>query len=757
MSDASVTATFLEWLSTGYLVLKVIIGFSIIIFVHELGHFLAAKWMGVRVERFAVGFFTRLVGYRRGEGVTFGPRRPEEYAQDKLREKGYGETDYCLNALPFGGYVKMMGEDDILINEQTGEVKTTSDPRAFTNKPVGRRMVVVSAGVVFNVLFAVLLYVVVFLFLGRQAVAPVIGRVTPGSPASEAGLAPGDRVLEIDGKPVRSFEDIYEARLLAEKPLLFRVERDGRPLPEPVRVAPGLLADGDFLRDLDPMLTTELVARSDGAAHPVLRAGDRITQVAGQSVRSAYEIVVAFQRGGGRPLELTVERPDPQAPGVTRTLTVTQPAVLEWLPALSGAGSAAEAADSTHLLGFRRRQVIREVVPNSPAACAGFQAGDVIAQWENVANPLYGDIIRSIETKDDQAVPVVVERAGQPVTVTVTPKRPVRVFGSAPPKVGIAFGGDDPRPVVADVVPDTPAAELGVPRGTELLAIGDRSTPNWHAVFEALKAAAGTTVAVRYRVGEEEATGLLRIPSSLVNELDLPPTALIRSINGATSVVTESGRKLSLPSVAAVRKLLERHVGQTVTVEYVPSLLDHATVRRSFDVRADNTDPWQLRAIYNHDLGLGFKPLTERLTAGGNPVRALGMGLKKTGDVLVSVYRILKSVVKGTVTQSGGVGVEHVSGPIGIVRLAVAQAESGFGDLLFFLAYISVNLAVINFIPLPVVDGGLMVFLLLEKIRGKPVNLKVQVITTLAGLALIVLVFVLVTFQDIAKWWSGGL
>lgn len=757
MSDASVTATFLEWLTTGYLVLKVVIGFSIIIFVHELGHFLAAKWMGVRVERFAVGFFTRLVGYRRGEGLTFGPRRPEEYTHEKLREKGYGETDYCLNALPFGGYVKMMGEDDITINEQTGEVKTTEDPRAFTNKPVSRRMIVVSAGVVFNLLFAVLLYMVVFLFLGRQAVAPVVGQVSAGSPAAEAGLAPGDRVLAIDGKAVRSFEDIYEARLLAERPLRFRVERDGHPLAEPLLVAPGLLADGDFLRDLVPMLTTQLEARPDSPAHPFLRPGDRITHVAGRPVRDAYEILVAFQRGGGRALELTVERPDPHAPGGVKTLTLTQPPVLEWLPAVAGSGSATEVSDSTHLLGFRRRQVIKEVVPNSPAARAGFLPGDVIVQWDNVANPLYSDIIRNIEAKDGQPVSVIVERAGESVALEVTPRRPVRVFGSATPKVGVAFGGDDPRPAVADVVPDTPAAELGVPRGTVLLAIGDQPTPNWHAVFEALKTAAGTTVEVRYRVGPEEAVGRLRVPGSLVNELELPPTALIRSINGADSVVTESGRKITLPSVVALRMLLERHVGQTVTVEYVPSLLDREVVRRSFEVRADNTDPWPLRAVYNHELGLGFKPLTEPLTAGGNPVRALGMGVKKTGDVLVSVYRILRSIVKGTVTQSGGVGVEHVSGPIGIVRSAVKQAESGFGELLFFLAYISVNLAVLNFLPLPVVDGGLMVFLLLERIRGKPVNLKVQVITTLAGLALIVLVFVLVTFQDIAKWWSGGL
>ena len=116
-------------------------------------------------------------------------------------------------------------------------------------------------------------------------------------------------------------------------------------------------------------------------------------------------------------------------------------------------------------------------------------------------------------------------------------------------------------------------------------------------------------------------------------------------------------------------------------------------------------------------------------------------------------YGVLRSMR----AARGRVGVQDGAGPLGSVRVARQRAEASMGDLLSFLAYISVNLAVINFIPLPVVDGGVMMFLLLEKIRRKPMNLKVQVVTTLVGLGLIVLAFVLVTFQDVVKWMSGSL
>jgi regulator of sigma E protease len=171
------------WVANSIAFLKVLIGFSIIIFVHELGHFLVAKACKVRVDRFAVGFGYRLFGYRRGEGLTFGNR--PELSSDELGRRGWGETDYCFKAFPVGGYVKMLGQDDIVIDEKTGDVRMSTDPRAFTNRPVGQRMLVASAGVIFNVLFAAVLMVLVF-FVGLEQTAPVVGGVQPGTQAQAA-------------------------------------------------------------------------------------------------------------------------------------------------------------------------------------------------------------------------------------------------------------------------------------------------------------------------------------------------------------------------------------------------------------------------------------------------------------------------------------------------------------------------------------------------------------------------------------------
>lgn len=136
--------------------LAMIGGFSLIVFVHELGHFAVAKWAGVRVERFAVGFGQELFGFTRGE------------------------TRYSFNLLPLGGYVKMLGQEDF--DDKSEELRFKDDPRSFINKPVGHRMAIVSAGVVMNILFAALAFMIVFL-IGMEATPPRIAGIEPDSPA----------------------------------------------------------------------------------------------------------------------------------------------------------------------------------------------------------------------------------------------------------------------------------------------------------------------------------------------------------------------------------------------------------------------------------------------------------------------------------------------------------------------------------------------------------------------------------------------
>src|SRR6187431_1286093 len=150
-------------------VLLLVFGFGFVIFWHELGHFLAAKWVGIKVEQFAVGFGQAVLAWRKGIGVRVGTTRPEYERRvneflgakekdggelnDKSgyttvqidaagRELGMGETEYRLNWIPLGGYVKMLGQDDMNPNA------ISEDPRAYPQKSVGARMLVISAGVI---------------------------------------------------------------------------------------------------------------------------------------------------------------------------------------------------------------------------------------------------------------------------------------------------------------------------------------------------------------------------------------------------------------------------------------------------------------------------------------------------------------------------------------------------------------------------------------------------------------------------------
>jgi regulator of sigma E protease len=760
LTPAPMTLGFLEaageWAWTVFLLLKVVIGFSIIIFVHELGHFLAAKWMGVRVDRFAIGFFYRLVGWRKGEGITFGPK--PTYDASEIKEKGYGETDYCLNAFPFGGYVKMLGENDILVDEETGEIKTSDDPRAFNNKPVGRRMVVVSAGVVFNVAFAILLYAFVYLSLGKDVAAPVIGSVQAGTPGAAAGLLPGDRVLSINGEPVHSFEDIVAERVLSAGPATFRIARDGKPLDRDFVVGRSTDTIEGLPSDLIPMLSTEFDPRIEINSPGIkLKPGDTVTEVNGKPVDSAYEIVTAFRDCGGDPVALTVARPDPET-HQTHTVTIEQPPVLVVKPPLMIDSEGRPSAGVQHILGLRQRQCVAAFPPSSAARDAGFKIGDAIVQWGSIANPIFREITESVQASRGRPIPVVVERDGKLIDLEVAPRRRFTLFGDAPFRAGISFNGCDGKPIVADVVQDTPAARLGMPRGALLVTIAEKPVANWFDVIEQLLTHAGQTVPVEYQTGNDRIAVPLTIPGSVVNALNLPPTVRITKIDGVDTVTLESGQTARLPEPFAIRKLLESRIGQTVTITYASGILDPTVHTGSFAVTADNYDPWQLRLGYSFELWRLFVPLKEKVGAGGNPIRAAWMGLGQTGKELQRVYAIVKRMVGDAFSEKeSAVSVQNVSGPIGIVRSAVRIAEVGMGDLMFFMAFISVNLAVINFLPLPVVDGGHMVFLLLEKVRGRPLNLKVQVITTLVGLGLIVLCFVFVTFQDIMKWWDGSL
>ncbi|MBW1731757.1 MAG: RIP metalloprotease RseP [Deltaproteobacteria bacterium] len=163
-----------------YYVLPFILVLGVLIFFHELGHFIVAKYFHVKVLKFSLGFGNKLVG------------------------KKIGETEYLISSVPLGGYVKLLGES----GEDTEEIAPEDEARSFSNQHVLKRIAIVLAGPVFNLLLALVIFSLFYLIAGYQVMTPQIGQVRENSPASKAGIQKGDVILAISGQAITSWEDI---------------------------------------------------------------------------------------------------------------------------------------------------------------------------------------------------------------------------------------------------------------------------------------------------------------------------------------------------------------------------------------------------------------------------------------------------------------------------------------------------------------------------------------------------------------------
>lgn len=815
-------AGFADWASSVWSVVLLILGFSLVIFVHELGHFLAAKWAKVRVDKFCIGFGKELIGFTRGE------------------------TRYSLNVLPLGGYVKMLGQEDFVI-DKSGELKVKDNPDSFSNKPIGQRMVIISAGVVMNLLFAAVAFAIVVM-IGRLQAPPVLGGLVANSPASRAGLEVGDKILAVNGSNVDSFEDLKSAVALSDpdEPLVLDVARNGKPVePKPIvlpeykkdlRIRQIGIAPGQNLRVAQPSLQPDQPMRPNE-----LHGKDELYKLItdGQTIQprdlGAFSRAVVAARGA--PVDVIVKRPaDPNAitdeMAVTAQLDVPTEEVkvqcrAMWMPLPYEQSE----GTSGSLLGLvPRLTVAYPPDPGRSFESAGVQQGDVITRIGSVAYPNLEEIRQLIEESPGKELPIEVRRTRaanldlDPFTVEfcvmsrealiaaaredlstalhkaeqlasaaelpaaereklrshleklldakewrawfegvdvhklgpIIPKAPFALFSKTVPTLDATLIAiDEDHLVVADVRPklgdaDSPAKIAGIPRGAVILSVDGRPIRKWYELNEALRAKAGQTVELTYRVVDQVVTAKMPVPSCIMVALDLPVGARIVEIDGQSSfLVADSdgkSRSISLPDWRAIAGLLRSSVGKTVSVGYVTTDGERHTAK--YTVTPNGTDPWQARVVYGESYGCYL--LLERHPV-RNPVLAVGIGFKRAYMATVQTIQSIRHLV-----FTRQVGLDKVSGPVGIIRIGARIANSSVLDLLWFLAILSANLAVINFLPMPIVDGGLFLFLLLEKLRGEPVSIKTQVATQIVGIALIAALFILVTYQDIKQWIIGA-
>lgn len=302
----------------------VVLGFMILI--HEFGHFAMAKWLGVRVEQFAIGFGKRLFGVRRGE------------------------TDYRINILPLGGYVKMSGENPMDTH--------TDDPGEFLNHPRWHRFLIAIAGPTMNILLAIVLLTVVYMvhyeypvYLDKPA---VVEGVRTDSPAARAGIQPGDRIVEIDGIHNPTWEQVQpQVWLSPNQPLTVMIQRGNDVFSKtlvPKAVTTSEVGSAGWFPE-EPVVVGQLDPGLP-AAKAGMKEDDKIVDMNGKPIPSIESMIDSLQQTKDQPVNLTVQRG-------TQTLQFTLRPVLT---------STEDPHEQRYRLGFVNKGVTKVTTLPFPAA-----------------------------------------------------------------------------------------------------------------------------------------------------------------------------------------------------------------------------------------------------------------------------------------------------------------------------------------------------------------------------------------------------
>ncbi len=673
--------TWFEWIiqpSSWWVIMQVALGLGFVIFVHELGHFLVAKACGVKCEKFFLGF---------------------DVGGMKLASFKWGETEYGIGALPLGGYVKMLGQDDNpaaaaeeahraraalesgdLPAEPTSDPHPAWDPRSYPAQSVPERMAIISAGVIMNVIFAVLMASWA-LGLGVREMTCELSSVRPGGAAWRSGLRTGDQITAIGGRKNPIFTDLRNGVTLGDavKGVEFTIHRPADDSTRTVTLHPDTDLGVPTVGVTSPFSVTlpadlaDGLPGSAGKAVPPLEAGDTIRGVDGTPVKTYAELITALSRQPYKAAQLSVERRAKPGQAAAERLMVTLPP---------------QAARTTGLV--MTAGPIKAVQDDSPAAAAGLKPGDMITaiDGEPVGDPLALD--QRLRGKAGAKVKLALDRAGTAVDVEVEPRVVTWIedprWPSSPVSlsaIGAAIGVDA---TVAAVEVGSPAAEAGIRSGERVVRV---------AFVEP---------------GQREPA--------------------------AEAGLELSAKSPSWPYVASVLQQVREGTKLAVEVESAADAAGGST-RRTVELTTKDADDQ-----FVVDRGLVFEPVYEIVRA-GSFFDALSRGSRKAFENLSLVYRFLHKLTSNQISP------RLLGGPIEIAKQAGKSAEEGFSHFLLFLTMLSANLAVVNFLPIPVLDGGHMVFLVYEWIRGKPPSEKVVAVLSYLGLALILSLMMFVFGLDL--------
>ncbi|HVT79473.1 MAG TPA: site-2 protease family protein [Phycisphaerae bacterium] len=719
----------------GLRLLYIVLGFSLIIFLHELGHFAVARMCSVKCLAFSIGIGPRLCGWRKHGGFSFGadPWDPETEkgakraaahaqkhpvsgvqsdlpttAHEPKHPRDVGDCDYRLSWAPLGGYVRMLGQDDM------DPAKQSSDPHSFGRRPIWQRMCIVSAGVTMNLIFAAVCFSIIFSpGIGVDFPPAKIGQVVYDTPAWKAGLRPGDTITSIDGEQPRGFLEFADVQMAAalsdgKTPIkLHVVHRDGRPAEDipvtPVAnpdngllafglaAMPGLKIHGDASEYTDELYNQEWrnrvnflknkpeFAKLDQPGYRIIRVQAGATDVDLRDPKGTLDKYVDLNQvindQNGQPVTLTVE--STKTPGITKTLTLYP--YIEFLAGVE---------EYPAVFGLVPQVVVSVVDPKYPAAHSGLQAGDRILRAGDRNNPDIKEFQRVVHDSKGYPVTVAVERPAPAATSTAS--------ASAPSAPETTLAAHPTNPSIAPITPrkdKTGEYRIGIAMNPDL-----QSTRFVHSSTAAEPA-----------------------------DVTLPPTASIAALDGKP---VENWQDI-------YAYLRTKNAGDDIKVTFAAGA---DTSERTY--KLSDAESKAVREQLHYQLGISLENETKTQVA-ANSGQAVMMGLDHTKKFILNVYMTLRGLSRGTVAAS------NLHGIVGITKIGYDVQERGTVWLWYVLAMVSVNLAVANFLPLPIVDGGLFLLLILEKIRGKPLSMKVQTAIQTVGVVLLAGLFIFVTYNDI--------
>ncbi len=657
----------------------VVLGLGFVIFIHELGHFLAAKACDVHVEAFSIGF---------------GPPIPG--CQFK-----YGETDYKIGVLPLGGYVKMLAENPGEASDQ----EKAKDPRAFINKSVGQRMLIISAGVIMNIILGLVFFIYVFL-VGKSEPAPRVSYVEAGSPAYLMGIEGGSEILQIKDNTNPTFAELRYVVALA-RPNSSQIYMKWRtPWGE---VREGHLVPRKLDSDANPVIGVGFpfgheLARGwkagqspaelgSPAARAPFRAGDKLIGVrregeqAFQPITNGWDLALSQHRYRNDKLEFQVQR------GNQTEVIAVEPR-------------------SFHAFGFTLEMgpIVSKQDRFPTPASKHFQVGDTIIALDGQDfDPMRLPDLVMDKALTGKSVAFTVRRQGQetPVEITISPNE-------WPPDL-------ENRGTWIEQLPGGDNAPVGIP----ILGITYDVKPIIRTVDSA---------------GFDEATR---------RELDkLKPGDEITEVKIAVKGEGRDEEKVTLK--------LDKQKWPSIfwTLQLLPLSNEADKITASYELRVKKQDgsaetvslnPQPDPSWYFPRRGFKVELDAKEIKADGVG-QAIAMGLRDTKQWIVRIYLSLRSIILGDHSFF-----KNVTGPIGMVKATYSVAERSFTDLILFLGIISINLAVINFLPIPVLDGGHMMFLIIEKIRGKPASERALIIANMIGLVLLLGLMLTVIVLDFSK------